>query len=407
MLSNSNPAFSDASFASNVVVPFGPIGIISHSANKEFVKKVSNVLFEKRTKRTLNRTTSAISTSGYLRSDYILDADLVRFQTGEGKIQLEETVRGHDIFIITDVLSHSESFPIFGYEHTISPDDQYRDLLRIVNVCVKKARRVNVIMPFLYEGLQDHRINMRESLDCSACLQQLYEYGVSNIIIFDPHDGRIDNSVPLMGLDKPSSAYKIISTVLHDFDSIKLDNNQTMVVSPDETGINRAVFYSSVLKLQLGIFYKDRDYSKQVNGEYRIKDYRYIGESVEGKDILLIDDMINSGDTMLSTAAKLKKLGAKDVYCLAPFGLFTSGLEVFDKAYEEGTIKACVCTNLIYRSPELLAREWYRDADMVPYIARIIDAINVDESITDIISSTTKLTEFLDQMRIGEVFDKF
>ncbi|MCQ2503614.1 MAG: ribose-phosphate diphosphokinase [Saccharofermentans sp.] len=387
--------------------PFGPIGIISHSTNDEFVRAVSNTLYEKRKKRFDNHSNPYVTNPGYLRTDYVIDSSVVRFQTGEGKFQLAESVRGHDIFIITDVLAYNQHFDISGYDHIMSPDDQFRDLIRIISTISGKARRINVIMPFVYEGRRDIVDGSRESWDCADMLRQLYDLGVANFIAFDPHDERISNAVPIMGMEFPKSAYKIISTLFSKFDTLSIDKNKTMVVSPDESGVNRAIFYSSMLNLPLGIFYRDRDYSVKVDGVHPIKDYMFLGDDVNGKDILIIDDMINSGSTMLQTSEKLKKAGAKDIFCLSPFGLFTDGLEIFDEAYKNGIIKSVVCTNLIYRPEELLKREWYVDVNMIPYITRIIDALNVDESVFDLINSTSRITEFLEQIRIGEIFEDF
>lgn len=387
--------------------PFGPIGIISHSTNDEFVRAVSNTLYEKRKKRFDNHSNPYVTNPGYLRTDYVIDSSVVRFQTGEGKFQLAESVRGHDIFIITDVLAYNQHFDISGYDHIMSPDDQFRDLIRIISTISGKARRINVIMPFVYEGRRDIVDGSRESWDCADMLRQLYDLGVANFIAFDPHDERISNAVPIMGMEFPKSAYKIISTLFSKFDTLSIDKNKTMVVSPDESGVNRAIFYSSMLNLPLGIFYRDRDYSVKVDGVHPIKDYMFLGDDVNGKDILIIDDMINSGSTMLQTSEKLKKAGAKDIFCLSPFGLFTDGLEIFDEAYKNGIIKSVVCTNLIYRPEELLEREWYVDVNMIPYITRIIDALNVDESVFDLINSTSRITEFLEQIRIGEIFEDF
>lgn len=387
--------------------PIGPIGIIGHTSNKEFVKSVSNILAQKRQKRLETCASPYVNRPGYVRSNYIIDADLIRFQTGEGKLSMGESVRGHDVFIITDCASPNLRIRLIDGEHIMSPDDHYRDLLRIVSTCVGKARRINIIMPFVYEGRTETRQNLRASLDCSAMLRQLYDLGVANFICFDPHDERIQNSVPLMGIEMPRSQYKLTTTLLSNFGSIKINKENTMVVSPDEMGVSRAIFYSSALSLPLGIFYRDRDYTTKIDGEHPIKSYRFLGDEVEGKDIILIDDMINSGSTMLRTASKLKNMGAKDVYCISPFGLFTDGLKRFDEAYAEGTIRAVVCTNLTYRSEEVLSRAWYYDADMVPYVARIIDGLNVDESVYDLIHSTQRLHEYVSQMRIGEIFDEF
>ena len=383
--------------------PLGPIGIIAHTANADFVDAVSRCLSQKRQKRTDSQSYSYTNSTGYLRNSYIIDSKLIRFQTGEGKFQFEDSIRGHDVFIITDVLSHNLNINISGEDHTISPDDHYRDLLRIIAACRRMCKRLNVIMPFVYEGRCEIRSVRRQSLDCAQMLQELQFNGVENIIIFDPHDPRIANAVPLMGVDFPKSAYKIISTLLNTFDSIKVDKDKLMVVSPDESGVNRGIFYSSLMNLPLGIFYRERDYTITVNGENPITGYRFLGDDVSGKDILIVDDMINSGSTMLRTSKILKEQGAKDIYCLSPFGLFTDGYEVFDKAYDEGTIKGVLCTNLSYRPQELLDKEWYVDVNMVPYVARIIDAINTNESIYDLINSTSRITDFLSQIRLGEL----
>ncbi|MCR5614644.1 MAG: ribose-phosphate diphosphokinase [Saccharofermentans sp.] len=389
------------------LAPFGPIGIISHTANEDFVKEVSRVLSFKRAKRVAEGRTNFDQTPGYSRTDYILDSELMRFQTGEGKFSLGESGRGHDIYIITDVLSHNMIFELTEGLHTISPDDHYMDLLRIISTLKGKAKRINVIMPFVYEGRRDKLDSHRESYDCADMLKKLQELGVANLIIFDPHDKRIENAVPTMSIEFPRCQFKLTQALLSRFGSIKLDKDSTIVVSPDETGVPRAIFYSSHLNLPLGIFYRERDYTVKAGGEHPIKEFRYLGDDVTGKDILLIDDMINSGSTMIRTAKKLKDAGARNIFCIAPFGLFTGGLEVFDKAYEEGIIKCVCCTNLIYRSKQLLSREWYVDTDMIAYVARIIDVLNTDESVYDLINSTSRLTDLVSQIRIGEIFDEF
>lgn len=389
------------------LAPFGPIGIISHTSNKDFVKRVSDDLSSRRKRRSLRPDNVFANTPGYYRENYVFDSELIRFQTGEGKFSIGESARGHDIFVITDVLSHNLEINLTDGSHVISPDDQYMDLLRILSTLKGKAKRVNVIMPFVYEGRREKLDSHRESYDCADMLKKLYKLGVSNLIIFDPHDARIENAVPLMSIEFPRCQFKITSSLLNRFGTIKMDKDHTLVVSPDETGISRAIFYSSHLNLPLGVFYRHRDYTVKVNGEHPIREFKFLGEDVEGKDILLIDDMINSGNTMLRTAKQLKDKGAKDIYCLAPFGLFTDGLEVFDKAYDEGTIK-CICTtNLIYAPEELKSREWYLEANMVPYVARIIDALNSDESVYDLINSTARLRDLASQIRIEEVFDEF
>ena len=383
------------------LAPFGPIGIISHTANKDFVQRVSEDLSKRRKNRALRPENIYANTPGYCRDNYIFDSELFRFQTGEGKFKINESVRGHDIFVITDVLSHNLDVKLTEGSQVISPDDQYMDLLRILSTLKGKAKRVNVIMPFVYEGRREKLDSHRESYDCADVLKKLYELGVSNLIIFDPHDERIANAVPLMSIEMPRCQFKMTSTLLNKFGSIRLDKESTLVVSPDETGVSRAIFYASNLNLPLSLFYRKYTGKPGQNG----KIFEYLGENVEGKDIFLIDDMINSGNTMFRTAEQLKAAGAKDIYCLAPFALFTNGLEEFDKKYEEGIFK-CICTtNLIYAPEELESREWYLAADMVPYVGRIIDALNADESVYDLINSTARLQDLKSQMRIDEFVD--
>ena len=395
--------YVNTGYKDTYLAPFGPIGIIAHTSNKEFVKNVSDVLSSKRKIRSEKPGNKYANDPGYSRENYLMDSELIRFQTGEGKFSIAESVRGHDIYVITDVLSRNMNIDLIEGTQVISPDDQYMDLLRIISVLKGKAKRINVIMPFVYEGRREKLDSHRESYDCADMLKKLYKLGVANLIVFDPHDARIANAVPLMSLEMPRCQFKMTSTLLNRFGSIKMDARSTLVVSPDETGISRAIFYSSHLNLPLSFFY--RYYYNQ--GGQVVKGFKYLGDDVTGKDILLIDDMINSGETMIRTANKLKNKGAKDIYCLAPFGLFTNGLELFDKAYTDGIFK-CICTtNLIYAPEELKSREWYLAADMIPYVARIIDALNSDESVYDLINSTARLQDLASQIRIGEVFDEF
>ena len=392
------------------LAPFGPIGIIAHTSNKEFVKQVSEVLSQKRKLHAQRPGNIYANNPGYAREDYIIDTQLTRFQTGEGKFGIAESVRGHDIFVITDVLARSFEYDILEGSHVISPDDQYMDLLRIISVLKGKAKRINVIMPFVYEGRREKLDSHRESYDCADMLKKLYKLGVSNLIIFDPHDARIENAVPLMSIEFPRCQFKITSSLLNRFGTIKMDKDHTLVVSPDETGISRAIFYSSHLNLPLGVFYRHRDYTVKVNGEHPIREFKFLGEDVEGKDILLIDDMINSGNTMLRTAKKLKDKGAKDIYCLAPFGLFTDGLEVFDKAYEEGGFNMVISTNATHEKPEVLSRPWYKSADLSKYIAIVIDHLNHDASINDLLNPTerimTRINEYKENHTITDNYTR-
>ena len=395
---------SGPDFQGYLLEPFGPIGIICHTSNVDFVQQVNQILLEKRLHRQVQNSNPYVNSVGYIREDYMIQTDIVRFATGEGKVTLRQTVRGHDIFIITDVLSHQTSFSVSGAEHWSSPDDHFRDLLRIIMAVSGKARRINVIMPFLYEGRQDLR-ETRESLDCASMLQQLYALGISNLIVFDPHDGRVANAVPLLGIETPLSAYKIISTLIAKNNHLRINKKSMMVVSPDETGVSRAVYYSSVMGLPLGIFYRRKDYSIEIHGENPVKEIRFLGDSCVGKDILIVDDMINSARTMTETAEIMKQRGARDIYCAAPFGLFTGGIGRMQDCVDRGIIKQVFCTNLIYRIPELLAAPWYVDVNMTPFVARLIDALNVDESIGRLVNPGYKITDLLGQMRIGELID--
>ncbi len=396
--------YVNAGYQDGNLAPFGPIGIIAHTSNRDFVKRVSDVLSSKRKIRAASPDNKFEENPGYAREDYLIDTSLTRFQTGEGKFSLGESVRGHDIFIITDVLSRNIEYDLIVGRHVISPDDQYRDLLRIISTIKGKAKRINVIMPFVYEGRREKLDSHRESYDCADMLKKLYSLGVANLIVFDPHDERIANAVPLMSIEMPRCQFKMTSTLLNRFGSIKLDAESTLVISPDINGVSRANFYSTNLSLPLGFCYRYKSTMPGNGG----RSYHYLGDSVEGKDILLIDDMINSGSTVIDTAYLLKEdHGAKDVYCLVPFGLFTDGLEKLDKAYERGIFK-CICTtNLIYAPEELRSREWYLAADMVPYVAKIIDSLNLDESIYDLINSTSRLRDLKSQIRIGEIIDEF
>ncbi|MBR2750206.1 MAG: ribose-phosphate diphosphokinase [Clostridiales bacterium] len=383
--------------------PFGPIGIISHTSNEEFVKQVNDVLYEKRALKYEKNASPYVNSAGYLRRDFTISATITRFSTGEGKVTLNQTVRGHDIYIITDVLSHDESFTLSGIPHFKSPDDHFRDLLRIIMAVSGKAKRINVIMPFLYEGRQDHSIT-RESLDCAQMLKDLYNLGVANLIVFDPHDPRIINAVPLMGIEMPKCAYKIIQTLIYKNPGLHIDKDNMMIISPDEMAVSRGIFYSSMLGLHLGLFYRDRDYTRMdEDGNYLIKSFQFLGADPKGKDVLIVDDMINSGKTMLRTAQYMRERNAGNIYCAASFGLFTEGLEPFNEAYEKGIIKQVLCSNLTYRPKKLLDAPWYVDVNMTPFVARIIDALNVDESIGKLTNPIDRFDSLLGQVRLEEL----
>ena len=386
--------------------PVGPLGLIAMPGTEEIGEKVNNWLKKWRDHAEESEPGDMRTSPGMERQDFLIKVSCPRFGNGEAKGMIRESIRGYDMYILVDPGAYNVTYEMFGREVPMSPDEHFANLKRIIAAMSGKAKRVTVIMPMLYEARQ-HRRASRESLDCAMALQELVAMGVSNIITFDAHDPRVQNAIPNAGFESVMPSYQIFKALLRNNRTLKIDREHMMIVSPDEGAIDRNIFYASVLGLDMGLFYKRRDYTRVVNGRNPIVAHEYLGDSVEGKDILLIDDMINSGNTMLSTAEKLKNNGAANIYCLAPYGLFTDGLDVFDKAYKSGLISAVCCTNLIYRSPELLKRDWYVDANMVPYVARIIEALNLDESIYDLINSTSRLTDLVSQIRIGEVFDEF
>lgn len=335
--------------------------------------------------------------AGFMRDDYRHDLNLVRFSSGEGKAVIGQSVRGHDLFIICDPMNYSCTYKMFGIENHMSPDDHYQDLIRIILAASGKARRINVIMPFLYEGRQ-HRKNSRESLDCAYMLEELFSLGIANFITFDAHDDRVSNSVPCGGFESVPTAYQIIKAMCRMVPDLNFDPRKMMVISPDEGAIARSMYYASVLGLPLGTFYKRRDYSRIENGRNPIIAHEFLGDSVEGLDVLIVDDMISSGDSMLDLARMLKAGKAKRIFCAASFALFTDGFERFRDAYEQGLIDRVFSTNLIYHKPELLDEEWYTDADMSKFIAMLIDAINHNASMSGLLNPTEKIAKLLLRM---------
>ena len=325
---------------------------------------------------------------------YVTHVTCPRFGTGEGKCVIDETVRGHDVYIICDVFNYGVTYKMYGVENHMSPDDHYQDLKRVIAAMGGKARRVTVVMPMLYEGRQ-HRRNGRESLDAALMLQELVHMGVSNIITFDAHDPRISNAIPLAGFDDVQATYQMIKALVRAVPDISLNKKDTIVISPDEGGMSRCMYYSSVLKLDLGMFYKRRDYSVIVNGKNPIEAHEYLGRDVNGKDVIIVDDMISSGDSMLEVAALLKKRGAAKIFMCSTFGLFTNGLERFDKAYAEGSFDRLLTTNLVYQPEELLAKPYYVNCDMSKYIALIIDTLNHDGSISTLLNPVERINKLV------------
>ena len=321
---------------------------------------------------------------------YVTHVTCPRFGTGEGKCVIDETVRGHDVYIICDVFNYGVTYKMYGMEVPMSPDDHFQDLKRIIAAMGGKARRVTLVMPMLYEGRQ-HRRSGRESLDAALMLQELVNMGVSNILTFDAHDPRISNAIPLSGFDDVQPTYQMIKALTRAVPDVSLNKFDTVVISPDEGGMSRCMYYSSVLQLDLGMFYKRRDYSRVVDGKNPIVAHEYLGRDVNGKDVIIVDDMIASGESIIDVATNLKKQGAKRIFVFACFGLFVKGLEVIDEAYENGMIDKIFTTNLVYSHPGLKEREWYWQVDMSKYVSLLIDTLNHDETISNLLNPVTKI----------------
>ena len=365
-------------------MPDGALGLIPLESCKELGLKVDQYLVGWREKRQHQHQNDP-AFKGYRRDSYIISTAVPRFGTGEAKGVIKESVRGYDLYLMVDVTNYSLTYSVCGYENHMSPDDHYADLKRIIAAVGGKARRITAIIPFLYESRQ-HKRTARESLDCALALQELTAMGVDNIITFDAHDPRVQNAIPLKGFETVQPAYQFIKGILREVKDLKIDAEHMMIISPDEGGTNRAVYLANVLGLDMGMFYKRRDYSKIVDGRNPIVAHEFLGSSVEGKDVIIIDDMISSGESMLDTCRALKERKAKRVVVCATFGLFTNGLERFDEAVADGTIYKVVTTNLTYQTPELLAKPYYINCDMSKYIAYIIDTLNHDSSISDLLN---------------------
>ena len=364
-------------------IPAGALGLIPLASCREIGEKVDKYLVKWRYTREHEHQDN-IAFKGYQRDSYLIRANTPRFGTGEAKGTISESIRGYDLFILVDVTNYSLTYSVSGHENHMSPDDHYQDLKRVIAAAGGKARRITVIMPFLYESRQ-HRRTGRESLDCALALQELTRMGVDNIITFDAHDPRVQNAIPLSGFETVQPAYQFIKGILRNVKDLKIDSDHMMIISPDEGGTNRAVYLANVLGLDMGMFYKRRDYSKIVDGRNPIVAHEFLGSSVEGKDVIIIDDMISSGDSMIDVARELKARKANRIFVVATFGLFTNGLAKFDKAVEDGLIYRVVTTNLTYQTPELLAKPYYISCDMSKYIAYIIDTLNHDTSISDLL----------------------
>lgn len=378
-------------------IPVGELGIVALESCSELGKKVNDYIVNWRTKREGEHMNS-LHFTGYQKENYLIDARCPRFGSGEAKGVINESVRGKDLYLLVDVTNYNIKYSLCGYENRMSPDDHFNDLKRIISAATGKARRINVIMPFLYESRQ-HKRSKRESLDCALALKELHDMGVENILTFDAHDPRVQNAIPLSGFDNIQPAYQFLKALCKNVPDIQLDNDHLMIISPDEGAMGRAVYYANVLGVDVGMFYKRRDYTTVVNGRNPIVAHEFLGASVEGKDVFIIDDMISSGESMLDVAKELKKRKARRVFVASTFGLFTNGLAEFDRYYEEGLISKVLTTNVIYQTPELLKRPYYVSVDLSKYIALLIDSINHDHSISDLLDPYEKIDKLIEKHR--------
>ncbi|MCR5342179.1 MULTISPECIES: ribose-phosphate pyrophosphokinase [unclassified Butyrivibrio] len=376
-------------------MPVAPIALIVMDSAKELGELVNSHLVSFR--HDLHDTPgNDPAFQGYVKDDYRVKYSNPRFGSGESKAQMRESVRGKDVFILTDVMNHSMTYKMYGYDNYYSPDDHYQDLKRVIAAINGKARRINIIMPFLYEGRQ-HNKNSRESLDAAVMFSELYKMGIGNFITFDAHDPRISNAAPICGFDNFMASPQFMKALISEIDDLTVDKEHLTVISPDEGALDRAVYFANVLNVDTGMFYKRRDYSKVVNGSNPIVAHEYLGSSIDGKDVIIIDDMISSGSSMIDTSRQLKKKGAKRVFICTTFGLFTNGIEVFDEGYNNGDFDALITTNLIYQNPEFVKREYYHVADMSKFMATIIDFMNHDDSLSNVITPTDKLHKILEK----------
>ena len=378
-------------------VPVGPLGLIPLKGMEEFTKKVNNYLVEWRKERESEHKGTLLF-SEYEKDNYIIKSSISRFGSGEAKGTIEESVRGDDLYLLVDVCNYSMTYSLSGKINHMSPDDHFQDLKRIIAAIAGKARRINVIMPFLYESRQ-HKKTGRESLDCALALQELTNMGVENIITFDAHDPRVQNAIPLKGFETVQPIYQYTKGLLKNFPDLQVDSEHMMIISPDEGGMRRAIYFANMLKLDVGMFYKRRDYTKFVDGRNPIIAHEFLGADVEGKDLVIIDDMISSGESVQEVAKELKKRKARRVFVCATFGLFTNGFARFDQYYEDGIIDGIFTTNLVYQSPDLLSRPYYHSIEMSKYVALIIDNLNHDSTISGLLTPTNRINNFLEKVK--------
>ena len=381
-------------------IPVGSLGIIAVDGCQELGNKVNDYLVKWRKESSHEHKNDVVFT-GYEKDNYLIDAKVPRFGSGEAKGVINESVRGKDLYLMVDVCNYSLTYSLSGHVNHMSPDDHFQNLKRVIAAVGGKARRLNVIMPFLYESRQ-HKRSSRESLDCALALQELVSMGVDNIITFDAHDPRVQNAIPLSGFETVRPTYQFIKGLLRTVPDLIIDSDHMMAISPDEGGTSRAVYLANVLGLDMGMFYKRRDYTQIVDGRNPIVAHEFLGSSVEGKDVIIIDDMISSGDSIIDVATELKRRKAKRIFAAATFGLFTNGLDKFDKAYEEGIIHGILTTNLIYQTPELLSRPYYINCDLSKYIALLIDTLNHDGFISSILSPNERIQHVVQKYKNGE-----
>ena len=374
-------------------IPVGDLGIIPLQSCSELGNMVNEYIVDWRKERE-----SVLHQDDRVKDSYIVNTKCSRFGSGEAKGTILDSIRGKDLYLLVDVTNYSIEYSLCGHMNKMSPDDHYSDLKRIITAAAGKARRINVIMPFLYESRQ-HKRTARESLDCAVALQELHALGVENIITFDAHDPRVQNAIPNSGFDSIQPTYQFIKSLFNNVPDLQLDSDHLMIISPDEGAMGRAVYYSNVLGLDMGMFYKRRDYSKVVNGRNPIVAHEFLGSSVEGKDVFIVDDMISSGESMLDVAKELKQRKAKRVFVAATFGLFTNGLKQFDEYYEQGLISKVLTTNVIYQTPDLLSRPYYINVDLSKYIALMIDKLNYDHSISELLDPNAKIQNALTYYR--------
>ena len=384
-------------------IPVGSLGIIAVDGCEEMGNKVNDYLIKWRKEETRFQKDNLVF-NGYEKPNYLINAKVPRFGSGEAKGIINESVRGKDLYLMVDVCNYSLTYSLSGNTNHMSPDDHFQNLKRVIAAVGGKARRLNIIMPFLYESRQ-HKRSGRESLDCALALQELVRMGVDNIITFDAHDPRVQNAIPLSGFETIRPTYQFVKGLLKHVPDLQIDADHMMAISPDEGATGRAIYFANVLGLDMGMFYKRRDYTTIVDGRNPIVAHEFLGSSVEGKDVIILDDMISSGDSILDVARQLKMRKAKRIYAAATFGLFTNGMEKFDQAYEEGLINGILTTNLIYQTPDLLSRPYYINCDMSKYIALVIDTLNHDASISSILDPSERIQNVVEKYKKGEPID--